>query len=242
MTADSEALGPLSQPFRVAFVPGAAPDKWARIWRDRMRVSLALIPVSESEQLSVLLQGKADMALVRLPMDRTGLSVIPLYREVPVVVASKEHPIAAFDEVSVVDLADEHLLQDPAEVPEWQAVAVEVREGTRYPVPELTTAEAIETCAAGTGIVIVPMSVARLHHRKDVVYRPVTGVAESQVGLAWLSEETNLRTETFVGIVRGRTQNSSRTPTPQPKPRKAAAPKAPATKINKPRARRRGGR
>ena len=37
---------------------------------------------------------RADLSFVRLPVDREGLSVIPLYAELPVVVAPKEHEIA----------------------------------------------------------------------------------------------------------------------------------------------------
>ena len=44
----------------------------------------------------------------------------------------------------------------------------------RLDVPAMSTKDAIATAAAGAGIMIVPMSVARLHHRKDLVHRPVT--------------------------------------------------------------------
>ena len=64
--------------------------------------------------------------------------------------------------------------------------------------------------ATGSGIVVVPMSVARLHHRKDVVHRPVTGVAPSGVGLAWRVDDDDPRIEDFIGIVRGRTERSTR--------------------------------
>jgi len=196
---------------RVAFVPGVTPDKWARIWSERMpRVRLDLSPVEEAQQTAVLYDGSADMCFVRLPVDQEGLHVIPLYSEVPVVVAPKEHFVEAADEVSVLDLADEHLLQDPDQVPEWRNVATEVRDGTRVEVPPITVKQAIETVAAGVGIVIVPMSVARLHHRKDVVHRPVTDVAESRIGLAWRRDLDDERVETFIGIVRGRSANSSR--------------------------------
>lgn len=196
---------------RVAFVPGVTPDKWARIWTERMpRVRLDLSPVEEAQQTAVLYDGSADMCFVRLPVDQEGLHVIPLYSEVPVVVAPKEHFVEAADEVSVLDLADEHLLQDPDQVPEWRDVATEVRDGTRVEVPQITVKQAIETVAAGVGIVIVPMSVARLHHRKDVVHRPVTDVAESRIGLAWRRDLDDDRVETFIGIVRGRSANSSR--------------------------------
>ncbi|MGZ8743420.1 MAG: LysR family transcriptional regulator substrate-binding protein, partial [Nocardioides sp.] len=154
--------------------------------------------------------GDADMAFVRLPVEREGLHVIPLYREVPVVVVSKEHPVAAYDEIPVADLTDEHLLQDPDAVPAWRDVATEVRDGTRYPVPAMTLKQAFESAAAQAGIVIVPMSVARVHHRKDVVAVPVTGVGDTQVGLAWPQDAEDPRVEAFIGIVRGRTERSSR--------------------------------
>lgn len=196
---------------RVAFVPGVTPDKWARIWTERMpRVRLDLSPVEEAQQTAVLYDGSADMSFVRLPVGQEGLHVIPLYSEVPVVVAPKEHFVEAADEVSIQDLADEHLLQHPDQVPEWRDVATEVRDGTRVEVPPITVKQAIETVAAGVGIVIVPMSVARLHHRKDVVHRPVTDVAESRIGLAWRRDLDDDRVETFIGIVRGRSANSSR--------------------------------
>jgi DNA-binding transcriptional LysR family regulator len=198
-------------PFRVAFVPGVTPDKWARIWAERMpRVRLELAPVEEEQQTQVLHAGRADMCFVRLPVDQQDLHVIPLYPEVPVVVAPKDHFVEAADEVSVVDLADEHLLQDPDLVPEWRDVATEVRQGTRVEVPPITMKQAVETVAAGVGIVIVPMSVARLHHRKDVVHRPVSDVAESRIGLAWRRDLDDELVEVFVGVVRGRSANSSR--------------------------------
>ena len=64
--------------------------------------------------------------------------------------------------------------------------------------------------AAGTGVVIVPMSVARLYHRKDVVQRPVSDLEPTTVALAWLVERDDDRAQRFVGVVRGRTARSSR--------------------------------
>ncbi|UNX53703.1 LysR family substrate-binding domain-containing protein [Georgenia sp. TF02-10] len=208
---DGEGRTPGAEPFRIRFVPGVTPDRWLRTWARRMPGSpLEAAPVTTAEQVAVLRSGEASMSLVRLPVDRAGLHVIPLYREVPVVVAAKEHPVAAFEEVDVADLAEEHLLQDPADVPEWRAVAREVRDGGRAPVAPMSVPAAVEVAASGAGILILPMSLARLHHRRDVVHRPVTGVAPSEVGLAWLAGNEDPRVETFVGIVRGRTERSSR--------------------------------
>ena len=197
--------------FRVGFVPGVTPDKWARIWAERMpRRSLELVPVGDRDGVALVRSGEVAMCFVRLPVDRDGLHLIPLYDEQPVVMVAKEHPVAAFDEIDVTDLADEHLLQDPDTVPEWRDVATEVRDGSRYPVPEMSLREAVERVAAHAGIVVVPMSLPRLHHRKDVVHVPVIGVPTTKVGLTWLVDNDDERVQTFIGVVRGRSASSSR--------------------------------
>ncbi len=187
-------------------------------------VPLRSFPVSEAEQVRVLHEGRADMALVRLPVDKDRLSIIPLYEEIPVVVAPRGHEIAVFDEVPVVELAAEYLLQDPELFPEWRDISDEIRNGTRKPLPEINSVEeALDLVEAGIGILILPMSVARHFNRKALRYRPVTGVAQSQVGLAWLTEKTDPVIEEFIGIIRGRSAQSSRQPSVQAK--QDAAPK-----------------
>jgi DNA-binding transcriptional LysR family regulator len=197
--------------FRVGFVAGATPDKWARAWAERMpRRPLDLVPLGDRDGVRMLHAGELAMCLVRLPVDREGLHLIPLYDEQPVVVVSVEHPVAAYDVVDVAELADEHLLQDPDDVPAWRDVATEVADGSRYPVPDLDLRAAVESVAADAGILVLPQSVARMHHRRDVVAVQVTGVPTTTVGLAWRTDLDDDRVETFVGVVRGRTANSSR--------------------------------
>jgi DNA-binding transcriptional LysR family regulator len=185
-----ENVTPANQPFRVGFVPGVMPGKWERIWRERMRRRLELLTVEVTDQEAALREGRVAMCLVRGEVDRDVFHLIPLYREVPVVVAPVDHPVTAYDEIDVAELAEEYDV---------------LREH-----PEITIKQAIETVAAGTGIVIVPMSLARLHHRKDVAFRPVTGVEDSPVGLAWLRDSEDPDVESFIGIVRGRSARSSR--------------------------------
>ncbi|MGO4598400.1 LysR substrate-binding domain-containing protein [Terrabacter sp. 2RAF25] len=198
-------------PFRVEFVPGVTPDKWLRVWERRLPDSpIEAVPVDDDEAVGHLRDGTASMALLRLPVERDGLHVIPLYEEVPVVVVAKEHVVAAFDEVDVADLATEVLMQQPGTVPEWAAVAAPEARERSSAMPPMTAKQAISVVASGSGIVILPMSVARLHHRKDVVHRPVAGVAPSGVGLAWRVDDDDPRVEDFIGIVRGRTERSTR--------------------------------
>jgi DNA-binding transcriptional LysR family regulator len=189
--------------FRIGFVTGATPDKWAGAWRERYpREPLELVPVAESEQEQLLRDGSVDMALVRLPVARDGLHVIALYDEVPVVVAPLEHFVAAADEVTLADLVDEQLVRPHPSG--WRP------EVPQLDWPPMTEREAVETVAAGTGVVILPMSVARLHGRKDVVHRPVTDLAPTSVALVWPVDRDDDRAQRFVGVVRGRTARSSR--------------------------------
>lgn len=192
----------MSGTLRVGFVTGATPDKWARVWRDRRREPLELVPVTEADQEPGLRDGTLDMCLVRLPVDRDGLHLIPLYDEVAVVVVPQDHFATAGTEVELADLADEQLVLP--HVSGWSPRA------PQRDWPEMSEREAIEVVAAGSGIAIVPMSVARLFSRKDVASRPVTDLPATTVGLAWLVERDDDDTQEFVGVVRGRTSNSSR--------------------------------
>ncbi len=197
--------------FRVGFVAGVTPDKWARVWAERMpRRPLDLVPLAEGDGVRLLQTGDLDMCFVRLPVDRGGLHLIPLYDEQPVVVVSTDHPVAAYEEIDVTELANEHLLQDPDDVPAWRDVATEVTDGSRHPVPTMTLRQAVESVAADAGVLVLPLSLARLHHRKDVTHVRVTGVPTTRVGLAWRTDLQDDRVDAFVGVVRGRTANSSR--------------------------------
>ena len=199
-------------PFTVGIMPGVTVSKWTRVWADRRPdVPLKVVRTDADSQVAALRAGLVDVSFVRLPIDAVGLSSIALYAEVPVVMVPQDHPATVLDTVAVADLVDEHLLQDPDTVPEWRDAAAIGRTAERRPLPAMrTTADAVALVAAGVGVVIVPQSVARMLHRKDVTYRPVTGVAGSQVALAWLADATTPDIEEFIGIVRGRSAQSSR--------------------------------
>ncbi|RFA10142.1 hypothetical protein B7R54_13670 [Subtercola boreus] len=210
----TEPAAPGIRPFSIAFAAGVTVTKWTRLWAERRPgTPLEVFRAEADQQVAVLHERSADVSFVRLPVEQQGLSVITLYSEVQVVVVPKDHPASVFDAVTVADLADEHLLQDPDLVPEWRDVAAEIVDGSRRPLRGIQSIDdAVEQVAAGVGILIVPQAIARLSSRKDVVYRPVTDVAETRIALAWLSEETTADIEEFVGIVRGRSASSSRAP------------------------------
>jgi DNA-binding transcriptional LysR family regulator len=212
--AREEAARPV--PLRISFVPGVTITKWTTEWESRHPdIPLVVLPTPEDEAVSALRENAADVAFVRLPIEREGLSAIRLYDEVPVVVVSKDNPLSLFEEIRLAELAGEHLVQHPDEVDGWAEVAAEMIEGTRPALPEPASVEdALELVAAGTGIVVLPHSVARLHARKDVVARPVLDLPETRIALCWLAGDPSERIEEFIGIVRGRRSTSSRAAAP----------------------------
>jgi DNA-binding transcriptional LysR family regulator len=184
---------------RIAYARGVTPGKWVRIWGERFpRVPLELTQLDAvtdaPAELARLRDGSADLAFVRLrPGDDDaaaldGLHLIPLYEERPFVVAPKGNVVEAADEVTIAELGGEH----------------------RHPFDD-DIATTIEVVAANVGVVIVPQSIARLYARKDVVARPVADAPGWRVGLAWPRESAAQRLiDDFIGVVRGRTANSSR--------------------------------
>lgn len=190
---------------RVGFVPGVTVSKWTRIWAERFPdTPLEVVPIPMAEQLEALREGRVDACFVRLPIDQDGMSAIPLYRELPVVVVPKDHPLSVFEQVGMGDLADERI-QESSDIDAIEGI--------------------IELVAAGVGVAIVPHSIARLHARRDLVYRTMMGVPETQIALAWPTAQTTDLIEEFVGVVRGRSERSSRSPAQAKKVQKKAAPK-----------------
>ncbi|MDQ3406261.1 MAG: LysR substrate-binding domain-containing protein [Actinomycetota bacterium] len=208
--------------FRLAYVPGVTPTKWVRTWNERSpELPLTLVQVAAADAADLVRDRGADAALLRLSVDQAGLHAIPLYTETTVVVVPKDHLVAAADEVSTTDLVDGVVLHPRDDTLGW-----EWPPGQRAIERPATTGDAIELVAAGVGLLVVPQSLARLHHRRDLTYRPVSDAPESRVALSWLEDETTDVIERFIGIVRGRTDNSTRGRPPVPAPVKPERPDA----------------
>jgi DNA-binding transcriptional LysR family regulator len=171
---------------------GVTVTKWTTIWSERFRrTRLEVVPLAETDAIPALNDGRVAMAFLRLPVADAGLHLIPLYREVAVVVVPKDHPASVFEELTLADLADENLLEVD---------------------PRLDADLTADLIAGGAGLAIMPQSIARTLSRSDLVYRPVADAPSTQIALGWRVDRTSDLTEDFVGVVRGRTVNSSRSP------------------------------
>ena len=194
---------------RVAFVVGVTPGKWAKVWAERLpRTYLELTASTTAQSRAALDSGSVDAALLRMPVMGDQLSSIPLYVELPVVVVPKDHAIEAMDVVTMGDLDAENVLSNDAQDADWAPI--------------------VDLVATGAGVAVMPQSVARALSRRDVVARPVSDGPQSRIALAWLSTNDSPLIEEFIGIVRGRTANSSRgVQPPTEKKSKPAKPRTP---------------
>lgn len=212
MTDESAAIGPR---LRVGYVPGVQPDKWLTRWRERnpdVTITAHRAADPRAELARSAGEGGFDVIFFREPEDAPrsappGLLRIPLYTETMAVVAGKDHELGAFDVLSTGDLDGERWL-DPVD-----AVTA---------APEEVSA-AVDLVAAGVGLLVLPLPYVRSLSRRDVVARPLEGVAATRMGIAWSpTREGETLIDDFVGIVRGRTAATSRGSGDAPREKRSA--------------------
>ena len=182
----------------IGFVPGVSPAKWVRVWRERFpALDIALMPI-EPGRVDDALRGEADLVFARLPVG-DDYHAIPLWVETPVAAMPKDSDYAAAEELSISDLEDASILAD----------ATGSRSGIVSTVPDDLDG-LLDLVEAGAGLAIIPQSLFRAASRRALVSRPVRDLAPTQVALVWRPEDHSEAVDAFIGIVRGRTANSSR--------------------------------
>ncbi|OMH31537.1 LysR substrate-binding domain-containing protein [Tersicoccus sp. Bi-70] len=173
------------------FVEGTTPGKWVRRWHERHpEIPLVEHPLAARDQLAALTDGRVRLLLGRDLQRTDTMHVIDLYVEEMAVAAARDHVVAAFDAVTLADLADETILDQG----------------------DLSTAALLEVVASGAGVAVVPAPVARAVNNRDVVLRPVIDAEPTRIGVAWWAEDEDPAVEEFIGVLRGRTASSSRQP------------------------------
>ncbi|WP_223285902.1 hypothetical protein [Kocuria atrinae] len=163
-TAQPREQEPVTNQFAVGYVPGVMPGKWFRRWEERRhKPALSQYPVRADSWREALTSGEIKACFVRLEWEdrdpsleelREEFRAVALYEELQVVVLDKDHILTVAETLTTAELTAE---SEPQKKPATDEADM-----------------AVELTAAGVGPVILPMSVARLHHRKDVTYRELT--------------------------------------------------------------------
>ncbi|MFI6625683.1 LysR family transcriptional regulator [Streptomyces sp. NPDC050528] len=177
----------------VGFRAGVAVTPAARAFEARHPdVVVDVQRIEGDDQAPMLLDGRIDVAYVRLPIDETGLRVTPLYTEPRVAVLPAGHRLAGKEEVTEADLAGEPLLwhADPSTQP------------TRRPHPNAGYVvrgvdETLEHVAAGRGISFLARSATVFSSHPDVIYVPIPDLAPDQVCLAVAASHTSPMIDDF---------------------------------------------
>ncbi|WP_460999984.1 LysR family transcriptional regulator [Streptomonospora sediminis] len=191
--------------FTIGFSPGLVVAPAVRELSHRHPdLTVEVLQTGWLDQTDAIRNGRADVGYVRLPADQRGLAVEPLFTEARAVMLPDDHRLAGKETVSVTDLAAERLLQNPGDVPEWRDLALEQQGPQPHkPVPSLRSAEEkLEHVAAGTGIVVLPISAAALYNRPGIVHVPVHDIAPTRVCLAWDRSRSSALIREYAAIAR----------------------------------------
>ena len=187
----------------MGFVPGVTLTRWRRTWAERYpRDPLEVVAVPQPQQEVALDEAWVAACFVRLPVSAQDRHLIPLWIEAPVVVVPRDHPVSLYPEVDLADL-DGEIRLDPNDADVWDQVA------------------------GGAGVVVLPQSVARAASRRDLVHCFVRDAEPTRIALVWSRASEHPSLQDFVGVVRGRTVNSSRSPPPPGPPPDRPARKRP---------------
>jgi DNA-binding transcriptional LysR family regulator len=193
-------------------LPGIIVTDAVRAMQDRHpQLTVNVLRTNWDDQTEVIHDGRADISYVRLPVDQRGLHSRPLLTEPRVAALPDDHRLAGKTTVSIANLADEHLLQDPAAVPERRDIATELRTGNRVSAPVFRTVEEkLEHVAAGHGIVLLPLSTAAYYTRPGVSYARVSDIPPNQVRLVWDAARRSRLIQDFAAIAAGHAPVASR--------------------------------
>jgi DNA-binding transcriptional LysR family regulator len=153
--------------------------------------------IEGDDQATMLLDGRIDIGYVRLPIDETGLRVIPVYTEPRVAVLPIGHRLAGKEQVTEADLAGEPLLWD----------SDTSTQPTRRPHPNAGylvrgVDETLEHVAAGRGISFLARSATVFYSHPNISYVPVPDLTPDQVCLALAESRTSPVVDDFVAAAR----------------------------------------
>jgi DNA-binding transcriptional LysR family regulator len=140
-------------------------------------------------QAELLRDGRADVALIFRSFDSEGLDFEVLTEEPQVVALAASHPLAARERISLADLEAEHEGNAPGHL-WWPA-------GAERPVFD-DLSQLIQLIELGELIAFLTPSVVARYPRPRLAVRPLDGVPDARLVVAWPRAATSPATAAFV--------------------------------------------
>ncbi|MCX7444416.1 LysR family transcriptional regulator substrate-binding protein [Corynebacterium sp. P7003] len=199
----------------IVFVTGTAPGKWFERFAERTG-HREPVNRESGDPVSLLINGEADLALVRLPdvrIDET-FHLVRLYEEQPGVAVPRDSELTLVDTLGDEDIADQKVFYSP---------------GTGGVVDVGEVEQAVDVVATGVGVVIAPRPLLRRLGSRRTENRGYRNGTPTTIALVWRVADDCDIIQDFVGIARGRTGASSRTV----QPKRSASEKAAAKKARR---------
>ncbi|MCK7675762.1 LysR substrate-binding domain-containing protein [Corynebacterium pygosceleis] len=199
----------------IVFVTGTAPGKWFTRFAERTGHREPVTRESR-DPMSPLIDGEADLALVRLPDVRIDdtFHLVRLYEEQPGIAVPRDSELTLVDPLGEEDIADQKVFYRP----EADGV-VDVHE----------VEQAVDVVATGVGVAIAPRPLLRRLGSRRTENRGYRNGHPTTIALVWRVVDDCDRIQDFVGVARGRTVASSRTA----QPRKSASEKTAAKRVRR---------
>jgi DNA-binding transcriptional LysR family regulator len=170
---------------RVGVMPGLLATAAVRTFESAHPAHRAeVVPIGWTEQLEAVLSRRLDVVYAREPIDHRGLGTAALLEEPRDALLPADDPLASRPSVRLAELTFHRLLQDPATVPEWYAIATpEQRRAVRNAA--CTMEEKLERVAGHEGFAILPRSTTAFYRRPDVCVVPIEDMPPGRVTLIW---------------------------------------------------------
>jgi DNA-binding transcriptional LysR family regulator len=176
----------------LAFVAGTVSLASTILQTSRARrpdFDLQLLRVDWLDQTPCLRDDRADLSLVRLPIDADGLELKVLCSEPRVGGFAKDHPLAGHTTLSIRELDSEPIIRTGNQQDYW---TINPRPSGAAPVlgPLANTVEEmLAVVAAGTCMCITAMSLAEAYPHRDIAWIPIEDISPSSVGIAWRAQD-----------------------------------------------------
>jgi DNA-binding transcriptional LysR family regulator len=204
------------RPLTVGFFIGDPISRLVRAFRSaHPGVTVDVVRIYWQDQPRALLDGRIDVALVHLPIDEDGLTLVRLYRSGKVALLPASHPLAGRSEIRITDVADDAMVRHRGASPAWEAWHnVDPRpDGRRAPPGPMigNLEEKLEVVGTGQAISFVPGSVAAaVQMPSDVVAIPLVDIPPVEICLAWKVDRHSTTIAAFAETARTVLTNAAR--------------------------------